>query len=67
MQYWQYNIHYCTGRQVGKTSRQIQLRVVQLPILYYLCWGHEGKEGIRTRDCHSAAHGVDRSTNRPAV
>ena len=21
IQYWQYNIHYCTGRQVGNTSR----------------------------------------------
>ena len=38
-------VHYCTGRQVGNTSRQIQLRVVRLPILYSLCVAVPGGRG----------------------
>ena len=56
------------GWQVIQAGK-IQLRVVQLPILYFLCCvlGVQGKEGNRARDCHSAVHGVDRSATRPAV
>ena len=49
---------------------QIVLAIMQYTLLHCVCtvcWGYKGKEGNRTRDCHSAVHGVDRSATRPAV